>query len=164
MPLMTVVGAGSVYLQVSAPDRAAGRLHAGQRAVVTLDTAPGRPLTGIVGEKLPPAAGERGVPVRIRLSGAGVPLQASAGARATITLPAPSARPMVPLSAVRSEGGERYVFVVEDGFARRRRIEIGASAGDRVEVAAGLRSGEAVIVAGPLAVKDGAPVRAGSSP
>lgn len=54
---------------------------------------------------------------------------------------------------------ERYVYVVGAEVARRRSVTLGPTWGERVEVLAGLRRGERVVVAGQDRVFDGAPVR-----
>lgn len=67
---------------------------------------------------------------------------------------------LVPAAAVLDEDGERAVFVVEDGVARRRAVDLGFAAADSVEVVAGLAERDAVIVVGQSAVQDGTPVSA----
>jgi multidrug efflux pump subunit AcrA (membrane-fusion protein) len=57
------------------------------------------------------------------------------------------------------------VYVLDEGHARMRAVTPGAAAGDAVEILAGLSAGEAVVVAPPPALTDGAPVRvAGATP
>ena len=63
-------------------------------------------------------------------------------------------------AAVLSEDADRAVFVVEDGVARRRTVDLGYTSADRVEVVDGLAPEDAVIVVGQSAVKDGTPVTA----
>ena len=63
----------------------------------------------------------------------------------------------VPAEAVFPRGGLTGVFVADGDTARLRWIAVGAPAGDRVEVRAGLAAGERVVIApGPLA--DGDPI------
>jgi RND family efflux transporter MFP subunit len=64
----------------------------------------------------------------------------------------------VPLEAVTERGQVQSVFVVEDNVARRRLVSLGARAGGRYQVLAGLHAAEKVIV-NPGAIGDGAPVR-----
>jgi membrane fusion protein (multidrug efflux system) len=51
------------------------------------------------------------------------------------------------------------VFVVADGKAQRREVRIGARRPGSVEVLAGLKVGEQVVVEGTQKVRDGSPVR-----
>lgn len=65
----------------------------------------------------------------------------------------------VPVQAVRFEGGAAYVFVVEDGVARRKPVTQGVGDFVLTEIADGLSGGETVVVAGQEQLTDGAPVR-----
>lgn len=65
---------------------------------------------------------------------------------------------LVPLEALVDLGEERALFVVEDGVARRRIVELGPVLGERVVVLSGLAPGEAVIVEGEQRVAEGQPV------
>jgi RND family efflux transporter MFP subunit len=77
------------------------------------------------------------------------------------TLPAPDApgdAAVIPRAALqRDAGGAAYVWVVADGRARRRDVEVSDTLGDRVVVAAGLPVGTPVVV-GAEPAEDGARV------
>ena len=57
-------------------------------------------------------------------------------------------------------GRERtlFVYVVANGRAERREVEIGVDNGDQVEIVSGLKPGEQVVVSGQHMLADGAPV------
>ncbi len=65
----------------------------------------------------------------------------------------------VPTSAIFQRGGGWRTFVVEEGRARLRAIEIGRRGADRAEVLAGLEAGDLVVVFPSDLVADGVPVR-----
>src|SRR3954452_16834364 len=71
---------------------------------------------------------------------------------------APRAVPLVPKTAVKSEGGQSYAFVVVNGVAERRKVTTGGADGDRMEVTAGWTPGERVVVAPPADFAAGAKV------
>ncbi len=64
----------------------------------------------------------------------------------------------VPITAVRSDGEDKYLFVVKDGVAELRKVTLNASYGTDVYIASGLRAGEDFVVAIPPDLKDGARV------
>ena len=66
---------------------------------------------------------------------------------------------LVPKAAVRTEGDQSYAFVVAGDTAERRAVRIGGIDGDRLEVVAGLRSGEVVVVAPPAELSSGAKIQ-----
>ena len=65
---------------------------------------------------------------------------------------------LVPKAALKDEGGQSFAFVVRGDRVERRAIKAGGADGDRVEVVAGLQSGDRVVVSPPAQLKDGAQV------
>ncbi len=61
----------------------------------------------------------------------------------------------IPLSALIDRGGERLVYVEEDGTARARQVSIGVIERDRVQIIQGLNPGDRLIIAGHREVEDG---------
>jgi RND family efflux transporter MFP subunit len=68
----------------------------------------------------------------------------------------------IPGAAIVPRGQLQSVFVVSDGVARMRVLQVGESTGQEVEVVAGLAEGDHVIVAPIPQLSDGDPVRASS--
>jgi membrane fusion protein (multidrug efflux system) len=66
---------------------------------------------------------------------------------------------LVPKRAIVYEGGERYVFVVQDGVANRVRLGSGYEEGDVVEARSDISAGAAIVILGQSALKDQAAVR-----
>jgi membrane fusion protein (multidrug efflux system) len=66
---------------------------------------------------------------------------------------------MISEQALVPEQGRQYVYVVADGRAQKREITIGRRSPGKVEVIAGLKPGEIVVVEGTQKVRDGGPVR-----
>jgi len=66
---------------------------------------------------------------------------------------------VVPLYAVITKRDDRFVYVVEDGKAVARRVEIGILDGWRIQILEGLKIGERVIVVGHRSVEEGQEVR-----
>lgn len=64
----------------------------------------------------------------------------------------------VPITAVRSEGEDKFLFVVKDGVAELRKVTLTASYGTDIYIGSGLRPGEDFVVVIPPELKDGAKV------
>ena len=67
---------------------------------------------------------------------------------------------LAPKSAFRDERGTTFAFVVgANDVVEKRAVRLGGSDGDRVEVVAGLRPGDRVVVSPPADLADGAKVK-----
>ena len=56
---------------------------------------------------------------------------------------------------MRDDAGQAVVFVYSSGSLERRAVRLGSRRSDQVEVVAGLRIGEQVVVEGPEDLDDG---------
>jgi hypothetical protein len=61
---------------------------------------------------------------------------------------------VVPVSAIAGSNGTEVVYVIEDGKARTRQVEVGAKIGEQIEVR-GLEAGTRVIKMPPEGLSDG---------
>lgn len=133
-------------------------LAVGARAEVLLNAYPRTPFLGVVeaiGQKVDPGA--RTVVARIRLENPSGLLRLGLFGKGIVAMPDPAAPEpvlVVPRSAVVEVAGKSVVFVEEkpDTFTRHD-VTLGASAPGRVQVIAGLREGEPVVVAGVFTLK-----------
>jgi HlyD family secretion protein len=64
----------------------------------------------------------------------------------------------VPKGAVRTDNGASYVFLVRDQTVERRAVQTGGTDGDRLEVMAGLKGGDRVVVAPPPGLVEGSQI------
>jgi HlyD family secretion protein len=62
---------------------------------------------------------------------------------------------LVPKSAVRTNNGISHVFVVRQDTVERRVIQTAGTDADRLEVTAGLSSGDRVVIAPPDTLSEG---------
>jgi RND family efflux transporter MFP subunit len=69
---------------------------------------------------------------------------------------------LAPRAAIRAEGSNSFVFIVRGDVVERRAVQLGGTDGDRVEVRAGLQSGDLVVVSPPEILRDGMRVRTGA--
>lgn len=154
--ICTIVDMRSLEIEVEVNESYISRVTPDQRAEAVLDAypdwrIPARVITTI------PAADRQKATVMVRVAfeqldprilpdmGVKVAFHESGDAAAAT----PRARLYVPRPALRKDGGRDVVFVVRDGEAERRAVTLGVTAGDDVEVIAGLTAGEQVIIEGP---------------
>lgn len=79
--------------------------------------------------------------------------------KGSIITGAPAQGITIPYAALLDDGGKPYVFVIEQGVARRRDVVPGNGAGDRVAITSGLAAGARVVTEGGTALEDGMKVR-----
>lgn len=65
---------------------------------------------------------------------------------------------LIPEQALVPEGGQMFVFVVRDGLAEKRKVQIGQRRVGDVQVVEGLASGDLVVTEGTQKLRDGAAV------
>ena len=171
--ICTIVDMRSLEIEVDVNEAYISRVEAGQEAIAKLNAYPDWEMPAKVIARIP--AGDRQkatVLVRIGfkeldpriLPDMGVQVRflapKSEGAAAGPVTPQTS-RPiaLVPKNAVVTENKQSYVFVVlADNKVERRAITTAGTEADRMEVLAGLRSGERVVVSPPPALVAGATV------
>lgn len=140
------------------------RVREGQPAEIQVDAIPDRTLRGEVRLLMPGANRQKAtVAAKITLIDKDPRLKPDMGCKVTFLREAAATRGapklLVPATAVRREGGSRVVYVVQNGIARRRDVEVGNVSGERIEIRSGLREGEEVLTSGGLEIRDGAPVK-----
>ena len=69
----------------------------------------------------------------------------------------------MPGAAVLAREGRDFVMVVLGGTAERRAVTLGAQFGDDLQVLAGLKAGERVVIEGGDGLEDGARVKESDS-
>jgi membrane fusion protein, multidrug efflux system len=158
--LFTVAEISTMVVRVGVSELDVVALNVGDDVRVALDAYAGRELRGRIRRIFPSAdPGTRLVPVEVELASNDA---ARPGflARVTFGVGARSGVLMVPAGAVLPvAGGGQAVFVVDDGRAVRRTVEIGTTSAGRVEIISGLSEGETVVTVGNHSLRDGAQIR-----
>ncbi len=164
--ICTIVDMRSLEVEVDVNESYIGRVSDGQPVTAVLDAYPDFQIPARVITTVPTADRQKAtVLVRIGFNALDPRILPDMGVKVTFLrdaadAAAPAARPvaLVPKSAVRTEGGASYAFIVTGTTVERRAITTAGTDGDRLEVTAGLSSGERVVVSPPPALTAGAPV------
>ncbi len=159
----TLVDNSRLELECLVPSYRLSELHLGQRAVFTTPTWGERKFEGRVTAINPMIeADNRSVKVKVRLSNAGGELRSGMYARGEIEVRRCQDALIVPRSALVAEkegSTSGNVFVLRDGKASRRSVQVGGIQQDRVWILQGLQRGELVIEEIGPALKEGSAVR-----
>ncbi len=162
--ICTIVDMRSLEIEVDVNESYINRVKANQNVTAVLDAYPDFQIPARVITMVPTADRQKAtVLVRIGFVALDPRILPDMGVKVTFLREAddtavPAAQPvaLVPGSAVRLEGDRASVFVVRENTVERRAVRTGGTDGDRLEIVAGLRAGERVVVSPPPALADGA--------
>lgn len=158
-PIFRIVDTARLEATLNVPEREITKLRAGQTVELTVDALPGRRFTGTVDRVAPVVdTGSGTFRVVAGFEGDGE-LQAGMFSRLAIRYDQREDALVVPRRALLEDGGEPAVYAVREGKASRVPLELGYSDGGWVEVRKGLAEGEAVVVAGKAALREGTAVQ-----
>lgn len=159
-PLYRLVNDRTLKFITQVPERHAAEVRKEQPVRLTVDAFPDAPFVGRV-YLISPAVNTttRAFPLGALVPNADRRLKSSSFARGELLLAEGVPTLLVPLEAVGSFAGVTKVFVLEDGVAKARPIEVGRVRDGRQEVRAGLAAGDQVITSGQTRLFDGAKVR-----
>jgi HlyD family secretion protein len=168
MALFEIVDDSRLHVEATIDEADIGRAKVGQPAVLRLDALPDHPIAGVV-SKLDPTV--RTDPKGARTLRLEAEISDLAAARTAGVRPGMSANVDVvvaekqnvlslPTNVIIGRGTKRSVFLVEQGVAHDRAIQVGISSWERTEVASGLGEGDRVVAnLNDKNLVDGAPVR-----
>jgi membrane fusion protein (multidrug efflux system) len=96
--------------------------------------------------------------VRARLPNPDLRLRPGLFAQVSVTLSVKPDALLVPEQAIWPIGQQKTVYVIKDGVAMRRDVQLGDRKPGLVEVVSGLSAGEEIVVAGQMKLYEGAAV------
>ncbi|KQV88649.1 MFP transporter [Massilia sp. Root351] len=166
MPVYTIVNLDELTLEAQVPTSEIPRVKAGQEVAFRVDgfTVNGQPreFHGKVARINPTAEpGSRAMLVYISVPNKDGALLGGMFAKGNIVTERSAVMPLVPVDALRSDGGRQVVYKVDQGKVVAQPVTLGLRNEDTgyAEVTAGLQPGAQVIVAKLDAVKPGARVK-----
>ncbi|PTY05680.1 efflux transporter periplasmic adaptor subunit [Opitutaceae bacterium EW11] len=162
--LVVLESVDPIHVDFSLPQQDLPRLALGQEVAIFVDAFPGRTFTAKVSALSPRIDGPtRAVDIRATLSNPDDLLRPGMYARAEVMLPASEGAIVVPSAAIIHNPYGEAVFVIEQGRVQQRFVKTGPQRGDLVLVVDGLRSGEQVVTAGQIKLRNGSEVRVDNS-
>ena len=158
-PITDIVNIDRIKINVRVPELDIRFVLEGQKTPVKIDAFPERALNGVVdfvAFKADPAT--KTFLVRTVIDNPIADIRPGMIARVAFVRRVINDALMAPLFALVDKGGERLVFVENDGVAQSRTVSIGVIEDDRVQITDGLNPGDRLIVKGHTEVEDGVKV------
>jgi membrane fusion protein (multidrug efflux system) len=157
-PIATLQDLDPIKIDFVAPEKYAGRLRMGSPVTITV-AGIDHPVRGEVYAVEPRIdSNTRSVTLRARAPNPDRMLLPGAFAKVDMNLGQQEDAVMVPSIALVPGLESTTVFVVEDGKAMARAIQVGQRTEEQIQVLSGLRIGERVITSGVQQLRNGAPV------
>lgn len=159
VPILSVVDISLVRLVVNLVERDLRRIDVGATGAVTVDAFPGESFAGHVARVAPvldPAT--RTAEMEIEIPNPRGRLKPGMYARVQLMTEQKSDALVAPKSAVVDISGRKGVFLVQQGQAVFRPIEVGLEEGNRIEITDGVKEGEQVVSIGASGLRDGSRV------
>jgi len=156
--LFSIAKIDKLKLQGTVSQEVVSLLSEGAKVQVAVDGLPGSPLEGKI-TQIGPVAATSGqyFPVVVLIEKPGKAL-AGMTARVALEVSSPEALTL-PQAAVKVDQGRAWVFVVEDGKAKKIEVGLGLSDGRSVQIVRGLRADQQVAVTNVSLLADGNAVK-----
>ncbi len=158
--IATIVRTSSLRLRIDVPEASVGKVAVGQSISMQTSAYPDRSFAGTVVRILPNvSATARTLTVEAEVPNGDGLLKPGQFATVRITQSQAENAVMVPASAVKTEGDTSKVFVVKDGAARERLVQLGLLEGDLIQIKQGVAEGDTVAITNLNELYDGVMVR-----
>ena len=158
--LFTLVDIRQIKVQAKVLESEIGKMKVGYEATLRFSAYPGKTFKGHV-EAVSPIINpdDRTCAVHIAVENPQEEIKPGMHAEVEIAADIYKDRLLVPQEAVLVRGGRKLVFVVEEGLAKWRYIDVGLENKDYAEVLDGVKEGEMVIVEGQFTLAHDARVQ-----
>jgi RND family efflux transporter MFP subunit len=165
--ICTIVDMKSLEIEVDVNESYINRVRPDQDVTAVLDAYPDFQIPGAVITTVPTADRQKAtVLVRIGFKKLDPRILPDMGVKVSfLREPGDNAAPvtravtLAPKNALVTENSQSYVFVIgAENVVERRAVKVGGPDGDRVEILAGLRAGERVVISPPATLQAGATI------
>ena len=156
-----IVDLSRMQLEAPVPPAAIGEVKVGQPLRFAVEGFGEREFEGRI-ERINPAAsaGTRSISVYAVIENPQGVLRGGMFARGALRLGQVEGALAIPVSAVREDAGQSYVYLLKEGQVRRRNVKTGtADAAGLTQVTEGLAAGDRIVRVNLGALRDGAPAR-----
>ncbi|HEY6243595.1 MAG TPA: efflux RND transporter periplasmic adaptor subunit [Pyrinomonadaceae bacterium] len=156
----TIVRTNPLRVRIDIPEQAIPEVHVGQSVSATTSAWPDKSFSGHIARIAPSVTtNSRTLTVEAEIDNASGALKPGQFATVRILQPRPVPAVLVPAKAVMTDAGVSRVFVIKDGHAEQRLVQLGVTEGDLIQLKSGVTADEKVATSNLEQLADGVPVR-----
>jgi len=158
--VVTLVRTNPLRIRIDIPEQAIPNVQVGQSVSITTSAWPDKNFAGKVARIAPNVSAQsRTLTVEAEIDNSSAALKPGQFATVRILQPRPVAAVLVPQRSVITETGVSRLFVIKDGHAEQRLVQIGQTEGDLVVIKNGVAVDEVVATSNLDQLSDGVPVK-----
>ena len=156
----TIVRTNPLRVRIDIPEQAIPEVHVGQSVSATTSAWPDKSFSGHIARIAPSVTtNSRTLTVEAEIDNASGALKPGQFATVRILQSRPVPAVLVPAKAVMTDAGVSRVFVIKDGHAEQRLVQLGVTEGDLIQLKSGVTADEKVATSNLEQLADGVPVR-----
>jgi RND family efflux transporter MFP subunit len=159
--IATIVRTAVLRMKIDIPEAAIAKVSTGQSISLQTSAYPDRNFAGTIVRMAPGLnTTARTLTVEAEIENVGGLLKPGQFATVRITQSKPEPAVMIPVAAVKTDGDINRVYVIKDGAAHEKLVQLGLLEGDMIQIKQGVAEGEMVATSNINALNVGALVRA----
>ena len=156
MPLLTIIDVSRIFVKVGISEKDISKIKIGQTVVLEIDAFPEEIFKGeVVSKGVAVDQISKTLEVKIEILQPEVVIPIGVFARGDILVKTNKNALIIPSSALSRKKDGIYVYVIEEGIARQKEVELGIIQDERIEILAGLSVGQEIVVSGNQELEDG---------
>lgn len=156
MPLLTIIDVSRIFVKVGISEKDISKIKIGQTVVLEIDAFPEEIFKGeVVSKGVAVDQISKTLEVKIEILQPEVDIPIGVFARGDILVKTNKNALIIPSSALSRKKDGIYVYVIEEGIARQKEVELGIIQDERIEILAGLSIGQEIVVSGNQELEDG---------
>ena len=154
--VLEIMNLSKIKVECEVSEKWKARLREGMETVITVDAYPEEKFKGKITTINPLVdPQQRTFRVKIRIPNPERRLTAGMFARIKMVLEVREGVLIIPEKEIVERPDGHFIFVVQDGVVKRRKISLGINEGEWVEVTEGLKEGEMIVIEGSHRLQDG---------
>lgn len=155
-PILNIVNISKVKISAGIPERFVEEVKKGSQVKITFDVFPGEEFSGSVSYVSPTlSVTNRTFEIEMVIPNKDGKLKPEMSANILIEKSVITDAIVLPQDLIIDFGNDKFVYVLENGIARKKIISLGGRSNNNVHVTSGLNSGDVLISEGYQSVSDG---------